>query len=102
MRLLLSALTCPILLTNVLLTYRQQDERRQLVSDWIKPFFVTSVFRSDLLRVSLTQEQAAAFTDEDMLTIAQIMQVKYLEDGFYTHLLAAVEHVMQKKEEQRQ
>ena len=71
------------------------------MTDWIKPFFVTSVYRSDLLRVSLTQEQAAAFTDEDMLTIAQIMQVKHLEGGFYTHLLAAVEVVMQKKEEQK-
>ena len=46
------------------------------MTDWIKPFFVTSVYRSDLLRVSLTQEQAAAFTDEDMLTIAQIMAIR--------------------------
>src|SRR5947208_14848208 len=71
------------------------------MTDWIKPFFVTSVYRSDLLRVSLTQEQAAAFTDEDMLTIAQIMQVQHLEGGVYTHLLAAVEQVLQKKEEQK-
>ena len=72
------------------------------MTDWIKPFPITGVYRSDLLRVSLTQEQAAAFTDEDMLTIAQIMAVKYLEGGFFTHLLAAVEQVMQKKEEQQQ
>jgi len=69
--------------------------------DWIKPFPVMSVYRSDLLRVSLTQEQAAAFSDGDMLTIAQIMAVKYLEGGFYSHLLAAVELVLQKKEEQQ-
>ena len=72
------------------------------MTDWIKPFFVTSVYRSDLLRVSITQEQAAAFTDEDMLAIAQIMQVKHLEGGFYTHLLGAVEVVLQKKEEKQQ
>ena len=68
------------------------------MTDWIKPFPITSVYRSDLLRVSLTQEQAAAFTDEDMLKLAQIMMVKYLEGGFYTHLLAAVEQVTQEKE----
>ena len=28
--------------------------------------------------------------------------IKYLEGGLYTHLLAAVEHVMHKKEEQQQ
>jgi len=71
------------------------------MTDWIKPFPITCVYRSDLLRVSLIQEQAAAFTDEDMLTIAQIMAVKYLEGGFFTHLLAAVEQVMQKKEQQQ-
>ena len=43
------------------------------MTDWIKPFPITNVYRSDLLRVSLTQEQVAAFTDEDMLKIAQIM-----------------------------
>ena len=68
------------------------------MTDWIKPFPITSAYRSDLLRVSLTQEQVAAFTDEDMLKIAQIMMVKYLEGGFYTHLLAAVEQVMREKE----
>lgn len=68
------------------------------MTDWIKPFPITNVYRSDLLRVSLTQEQAAAFTDEDMLKIAQIMMVKYLEGGFYAHLLSAVEQVMQEKE----
>ena len=68
------------------------------MTDWIKPFPMTNVYRSDLLRVSLTQEQVAAFTDEDMLKIAQIMMVKYLEGGFYAHLLSAVEQVMQEKE----
>ena len=68
------------------------------MTDWIKPFPITNVYRSDLLRVSLTQEQVAAFTDEDMLKIAQIMMVKYLEGGFYAHLLSAVEQVMQEKE----
>jgi len=66
--------------------------------EWIKPFPITSLYRADLLRLSLTQEQAASFTDIDMLKIAQIMTVKYLENGFYQHLLAAVEQIMQEKE----
>ncbi len=70
------------------------------MTEWIKPFPITFVYRADLLRVSLTQEQAAAFTDADMLQIAQIMAVKYLEDGFSTHLLAAVEKIIAEKEEQ--
>jgi len=69
--------------------------------EWIKPFPITSIYRSDLLRVSLTQEQAATFTDGDMLRIAQIMAVKYLEGGFFSHLLAAVEQVMREKEEEQ-
>ena len=72
------------------------------MTDWIKPFFVTSVYRSDLLRVSLTQEQIEALTDEDMFKLANIMAITYLEGGFYTHLLAAVEQVMQQKEEPKQ
>jgi hypothetical protein len=68
------------------------------MSDWIKPFPVMSVYRFDLYRISLTQEQVNALTDEDMLTIANIIRIKYLEGGFYSHLLAAVEQVMQEKE----
>ena len=70
------------------------------MNDWIKPFPVMSVYRFDLYRISLTQEQVNALTDEDMLTIANIVRIKYLEGGFYSHLLAAVEQVMREKEAQ--
>ena len=72
------------------------------MTEWIKPYPLMSVYRSDLLRVSLTQEQIEAFTDEDMFKLVNIMAITYLEGGFYTHLLAAVEQVMQQKEEPKQ
>ncbi len=72
------------------------------MTEWIKPYPLMSLYRSDLLRVSLTQEQIEAFTDEDMFKLANIMAITYLENGFYTHLLAAVEQVMQQKEEPKQ
>jgi len=68
------------------------------MADWIKPFPVMSLYRFDLYRVSLTQEQVDTFTDVDMLTIANIVRIKYLEGGFYPHLLAAIEQVMLEKE----
>ena len=68
------------------------------MSNWIKPFLVMSVYRFDLYRISLSQEQVEAFTDEDMLKIANILRIKYLEGGFYSHLLAAVKQVMLEKE----
>ena len=72
------------------------------MTEWIKPYPLMSLYRSDLLRVSLTQEQIEAFTDEDMFKLAHIMAITYLEGGFYTHLLAAVAQVMQQKEEPKQ
>ena len=72
------------------------------MNDWIKPFPVMCVYRFDLYRISLTKEQVNALTDEDMLTIANIVRIKYLEGGFYSHLLAAVEQVMQEKEAKQQ
>jgi len=72
------------------------------MTEWIKPYPLMSLYRSDLLRVSLTQEQIEAFTDEDMFKLANIMAITYLEGGFDTHLLAAVEQVMQQKEEPKQ
>src|SRR5947209_5458857 len=61
--------------------------------EWIKPFPVMSVYRFDLYRISLTQEQVDAFTDEDMLKIANIVKIKYLEGGFYSHLLVLQSHL---------
>ena len=70
------------------------------MNEWSKPFPIQAVYRSDLLRVSLTQEQAEAFSDTDMLRIALLMSIKYLgSDIFWTHLLAAVEQVMREKEQ---
>ncbi len=90
-------------MTYVLLMSRQQEkEKSKPMVDWIKPYPLMSVYRSDLLRVSLTQEQIEAFTDEDMFKLVNIMAITYLEGGFYTHLLAAVEQVMQQKEEPKQ
>ena len=71
------------------------------MTDWSKAFPIQSVYRSDLLRVSLTQEQAEALSDADMMRIALLMSMKYLgSQVFWTQLLAAVEQVMQEKEEQ--
>ena len=67
--------------------------------DWIKPFPITSVYRTDLKRVSLLDEQVASLTDLDMLKIAQKMQILYLESVFWKHLLDAVGEVLQEKEQ---
>jgi hypothetical protein len=77
----------------------QTQEGRKHMTDWIKPFPITSVYRSDLLHVSLTQEQAATLTDVDMLKIANKMALMYLgSKTFWNHLLTAVEQVMLEKE----
>ena len=71
------------------------------MDDWSTPYPIQSLYRSDLLRVSLTQEQAASFSDEDMRKLALKMSIKYLgSEVFWTHLLAAVEQVLQEKEQQ--
>jgi len=67
--------------------------------DWSKPYPIQSLYRSDLLRVGLTREQAASLTDMDMLKIANKMAIMYLGSKFFwTQLLTAVEQVMLEKE----
>ena len=68
------------------------------MTDWAKPFPVGSVYRYDLQRISLTNEQIDALSDVDMLQIAQKMQVMYLQGEFFKHLAIAAGEVLQEKE----
>jgi len=68
------------------------------MTDWAKPYAVGSVYRFDLQRVGLTNEQIDELSDVDMLEIAQTMQALYLQGSFWEHLLEAAEKVLIKKE----
>jgi hypothetical protein len=68
------------------------------MTDWAKPFPVGSVYRFDLQRIGLTNEQIDQLSDLDMLTIANKMQVMYLQSEFFKHLEAAAGEVLREKE----
>jgi hypothetical protein len=63
------------------------------MTDWAKPFFVGSVYRYDLQRIGLTNEQIDQLSDIEMLKIAHKMQVMHLQGEFWKHL-----EVLQEKE----
>lgn len=69
------------------------------MADWATPFPVGNVYRFDLQRVGLTNEQINRLSDLDMLEIAQTMQALYLQGSFWKHLLEAAEKVLLNKEE---
>ncbi len=68
------------------------------MSDWTKAFSVGSVYRPDLQRLGLTNEQIDNLNDTDMLAIANKMQVMYLQGEFWKHLEAALGEVLHEKE----
>ena len=69
-----------------------------MTTDWAKPFVIATLYRTDLARIGLTNEEIAALSDMDMLTIAQQLGAWYLESVFTTHLGNAVNDVLLKKE----
>ena len=69
------------------------------MTDWIKPFVIANLYRTDLTRLGLTHEQIATLSDMDMLTITQQLQVLYLESVFLPHLGSAVNNLFLKKEQ---
>ena len=68
------------------------------MTDWAKPFPVGSVYRYDLQRIGLTNEQIDSLSDFNMLQIAQKMQVMHLQGEFWKHLEAAAGEVLLEKE----
>ena len=68
------------------------------MTDWAKPFPVGSVYRYDLQRIGLTNEQIDQLSDLDMLKIAHKMQVLHLQGEFWKHLAVTVGEVLQEKE----
>ena len=69
------------------------------MADWIKPFLIANLYRSDLGRLGLTREQIEALSNMDMLKIAQQLGARYLESVFLTHLEKAVNELMLEKEQ---
>jgi len=67
------------------------------MNDWAKPFSVGSVYRFDLQRIGLTNEQIDALSDFDMLNIAQKTQVLYLQNDFFKHLEIATGEVLKER-----
>ncbi len=53
------------------------------MSDWSKPFPVGYVYRFDLQRIGLTNEQIDQLSDLDMFHIAQMMHVMHLQGEFF-------------------
>ena len=53
--------------------------------DWAKPFLIATLYRTDLAKIGLTNEQIAALSDLDMLNIAQRLGIRYLESVFVAH-----------------
>ena len=68
------------------------------MTDWTKAFSVGSMYRPDLQRLGLTNEQIDSLSDTDMLAIANKMQVMYLQGEFFKHLEAALGEVLHEKE----
>ena len=66
--------------------------------DWAKPFLIASLYRTDLTRIGLTNEQIAALSDLDMLNIAQRLGIRYLESVFVAHLGHIVNDLLLEKE----
>jgi hypothetical protein len=72
----------------------------RIVLDFIEPFQVAVLFRTDVARVGLTFEQIEALSNMDMVKIANRMGRLYLENGFLSHLEQAVSEVLAEKESQ--
>ena len=66
--------------------------------DWAKPFLIATLYRTDLAKIGLTNEQIAALSDLDMLTIAQRLGIRYLESVFVAHLSDVANAVLLEKE----
>ncbi len=63
------------------------------------PFVVISVGREDVQTLGATGEQLAALSDEDMHTIARLMEKAYVvRGGFWQHLQEAVNQVLKEKQ----
>ncbi len=63
------------------------------------PFVVISVGREDVQTLGATGEQLAVLSDEDMHTIARLMEKAYVvRGGFWQHLQEAVNQVLKEKQ----
>jgi hypothetical protein len=71
------------------------------MNGWSKPFPIGSVYRFDLQRIGLTNEEIDRLSDMDMLAIANEMQRAYLQGDFWKHLENAVAGVLLEKEQNR-
>ncbi len=66
--------------------------------DFIEPFRIADLFKTDLTRIGLTFEQIEALSNFDMVKIANRMGRLYLESGFLSHLEQAAGEVLAEKE----
>ena len=69
------------------------------MTNWATPFSVGSVYRFDLQRIGWTNEQIDQLSDMDMLKIANMMQVMYLQSEFFKQLEVAAGEVLLEKEQ---
>ena len=67
-------------------------------TDWAKPFLIANLYRTDLTRIGLTNEQIEALSDMDMLKISQQLGAWYLESVFGAHVGNAVNDLFLEKE----
>ena len=68
-------------------------------TEWVKPFLIANLYRTDIGRIGLTREQVAALSNMDMLTIAQQLAYRYLESVFLSHLTTIVNDLLAEKEQ---
>ena len=66
--------------------------------DWAKPFLIATLYRTDLAKIGLSNEQIAALSDLDMLTIAHRLGIRYVESVFVAHLQHVVNDLFVEKE----
>ena len=71
------------------------------MTDWAKPFLIANLYRTDLTRIGLTNEQIEALSDLDMLNIAQRLGIRYMESVFVAHLGTVVNDLFVEKEKQQ-
>ena len=67
-------------------------------TEWVKPFLIVNLYRTDIGRIGLSREQVEALSNMDMLTIAQQLAYRYLESVFLSHLTTIVNDLLAEKE----
>ncbi len=74
------------------------QEGGMTLNEWVKPFLIINLYRTDIGRLGLPRAQVEALSNMDMLKIAQQLAYRYLESVFLSHLEQVVNDLLVEKE----